>query len=68
MSVNVKSNHLVRELHFQVTYFIGLFNFEWYSQNEVDNIGILVLWRVCEKLSWTVNSQNTNKKTNSGTG
>ena len=24
--------------------FIGLGNFEWYSENEVGNIGILVLW------------------------
>ena len=51
MLVNVKSNQLVRGLHFQVTYFIGLVNMEWYSQNEVGNIDILVLWRVCENPS-----------------
>ena len=37
-------------LPLKVVDFIGLFNFEWYSQNKVDNIGILVLWRDDEKL------------------
>ena len=30
--------------------FIGLDNFEWYSQNKISIIGILVLWRDREKL------------------
>ena len=30
--------------------FIGLFNFEWHSQNEVGNIDILVFWRDGGKL------------------
>ena len=34
----------------KVTDFIGLFNFEWYSQNKVGNVGILVLWRDRENL------------------
>ena len=37
---------------FKVTDFIGLFNFEWYGQNENGNIAILVLWRDREKLYW----------------
>ena len=32
-------------------YFIGLVHFERHSQNTVGNIGILVLWQVCEKHS-----------------
>ena len=24
---------------------MGLFNFDWHGQHEVDNIGMLVLWR-----------------------
>ena len=39
MSVD-KSDYFLK-----VTDFIGLFNFEWYSQNKVGNVGILVLWR-----------------------
>ena len=31
--------------------FIGLLNFEWYSQNEGGNIGNLVLWRDRGKLN-----------------
>ena len=31
----------------KVAEFIGLFNFEWHSQNKVGNIGILILWRDC---------------------
>ena len=30
--------------------FIGLDNFEWYSQNKISIIGILVLWRDRKKL------------------
>ena len=30
--------------------FIGFINFEWYGQNKVGNIAILVLWRDHEKL------------------
>ena len=37
-------------LHFKVTDFIGLFNFEWYGYNGVGNIAILVLRRDHEKL------------------
>ena len=37
-------------LPFKVADFIGLLNFEWYSQNEVGNIDVLVLWRDHEKL------------------
>ena len=33
-------------LPLKVAAFIGLLNFEWHSQNEVGNIGLLVLWRV----------------------
>ena len=29
---------------------LGIFNFEWHSQNKVGNIAILILWRVCENL------------------
>ena len=29
--------------------FFGLLNFEWHSQNEIDNIGILEWWKACEK-------------------
>ena len=32
-----------KELPFNVEDFIGLFNSEWYGQNEVGNIAILVL-------------------------
>ena len=35
----------IKGLHFEVSDFISLFNFEWHSQNKVGNIGILVLWR-----------------------
>ena len=36
-------------LSFKVVDFTGLFNFEWYGQNKVGNIAILVLWRDREK-------------------
>ena len=36
-------------LHFKVVDFIGLSNLKVYSQNEVCNIGTLVLWRDPEK-------------------
>ena len=29
---------------FKVADLIGLFNFQWYSHNKLDNVGILVLW------------------------
>ena len=34
--------------------FIGYIHFEWHSQNNILNIGILVLWKVCENayVSW----------------
>ena len=35
---------------FEVADFIGLYNFEWHNQDEVGNIGILVLQRDREKL------------------
>ena len=34
---------------FKVADVFCLINFEWYSQNEVDNIEILVTWRDCKK-------------------
>ena len=37
-------------LSFKVADFISLLDMEWHGQNKVDNIGILVLWRDCEKL------------------
>ena len=37
-------------LPFKVADFIGLFIFEWYSQNKVGNIDIPVLWTDPEKL------------------
>ena len=40
---------MVKRLPFKVAVFICLFKFEWHSQNEVGNIGILVLWRDREK-------------------
>ena len=40
----------LRALHLKVEDFIGIVNFEWHNQNEAANIGILVLWRGCEKL------------------
>ena len=43
-------NQLVRGLHFKAADFIGFANFERHNQNEVGHIGILVLWRDCEKL------------------
>ena len=33
----------LRGLHFKVADFNGRVNFEWHNQNEVGNIGILVL-------------------------
>ena len=39
-----------KELPFKVADFIGPLHFEWHSQNPVGNVGILVLWRDCEKL------------------
>ena len=36
-------------LHFNVPDFIGLVHFQWGGENKVGNIGIPVLWRVCEK-------------------
>ena len=48
--VNVKLLVGIRALHFKVPNFIGLINLECHRQDEVGNIGILVLWRVCEKL------------------
>ena len=35
----------IKGLHFEVSDFISLVNFEWHSQNKVGNIDILVLWR-----------------------
>ena len=37
----------------KVADFIGLFNFEWHSQNDIGISGILVLWRDREKLVLT---------------
>ena len=37
-------------LPFKFADFLRLFNFEWHNQNELGNIGILVLWRDREKL------------------
>ena len=46
MLVNVKLDvSWQKGLIFKVGDFTGLLNFEWHSQNEVDNIVILVLWR-----------------------
>ena len=41
---------LIQRITFQGANFIGLFNFEWHSQNKASIIGILVLWRDREKL------------------
>ena len=30
---------------------IGIFNFEWHSQNKVGNIAILVLWRAVKPVT-----------------
>ena len=38
------------ELPLKVAYFIGVVNFEWHSQIEVGNIGILALRRDSNKL------------------
>ena len=32
-----------------VSDFSGLVHFEWHNKNKVVNVGILVLWRICEK-------------------
>ena len=37
----------------KVADFIGHFNFEWHSQNEVANFGIFVLWKDGEKTQVT---------------
>ena len=51
MLVNVKLYvSWQKGLPFKVGDFIGLFNYEWHSQNTVGNIGILVLWIDREKL------------------
>ena len=48
--VNVKLDvNWQKRLPFKVGDFIGLLNFKWHSQNKVANIGILVLWKDCEK-------------------
>ena len=59
MLVNVKwdiSAH--KRIHFKVADFICLLNFEWRSLNEVGNIGIVVLTRVCEKPDCYYNARN----------
>ena len=39
------TRQLIKGLHLKVAdYIVFLLNVEWHSQNEVDNIGILVLW------------------------
>ena len=54
MLVNVKQYvSWQKGLPFKVADFIGLFNFEWHSQNDIGIIGILVLWRDREKLVLT---------------
>ena len=42
-----------RGVHSKVADFIGLVNSEWYNQNKVGNIDIIVLGKVCEKLERT---------------
>ena len=37
----------VGRLHLKVADFIGQVHFQWYSENEVGNIDIPVLWRLC---------------------
>ena len=37
-------------IHYYIAAFTGFVNFECHSQNEVGNIGILILHRVCEML------------------
>ena len=39
---------LVKVKKFNAANFIGLFNFEWHSQNQVGNVAILVLWTDCK--------------------
>ena len=48
----------LRALHFKFKGFTHLVTFERYSQNEVVNVGILVLWIVCEKLSCNTRSEH----------
>ena len=40
----------IKELYLKLKDFIGQVRLQWYSYNEIDNIDILVLRRVCEKL------------------
>ena len=48
-----------RGLDSKVADFMGLVNFEWYNQNKVGTIGIIVLRRVCEKLViWNFHTQS----------
>ena len=39
---------------FKVADFIGLFDFKWHGQNEVGNVGIIVLWTDGEKLNTNI--------------